>query len=160
MKIVHFVGFGALVSMLAGCAAQAEPASGRQGEQTSDVTGQPNDPPPAPCPAPSPTPTPSPTCSPLAQSNGSANPAAVYCVELGYTNANEQCTFPDGTSCEEWSFYRGECGQAHSFCNLHGGSLSSETKDMGGWTGTFAICTFPSGASCEEDTFAHTCDCK
>ena len=47
------------------------------------------------------------------------NPASVYCVELGYElrivdEADGQvgiCVFPDGTQCEEWSFFEGECGQ-------------------------------------------------
>ena len=49
---------------------------------------------------------------------GLPNPASVYCVELGYelriVDADGQvgiCVFPDGTQCEEWSFFEGECGQ-------------------------------------------------
>jgi hypothetical protein len=46
-----------------------------------------------------------------------ANPASKYCVDLGYEleirdEAGGQvgyCIFPDGTECEEWAFYRGEC---------------------------------------------------
>jgi putative hemolysin len=47
------------------------------------------------------------------------NPASVYCKEQGYTldiRTDEDggqygvCVFPDGTECEEWTFYRGECG--------------------------------------------------
>jgi putative hemolysin len=46
-----------------------------------------------------------------------ANPASVYCVDLGYKleirdEANGQvgyCIFPNGAECEEWAFYRGEC---------------------------------------------------
>lgn len=48
-----------------------------------------------------------------------ANPASEYCINLGYTLNFEKdkdggqygvCVFPDGTECEEWSFYKGECG--------------------------------------------------
>jgi len=50
---------------------------------------------------------------------GLPNPASVYCVELGYESkivdeTNGQvgmCVFPDGTECEEWSFFEGQCGQ-------------------------------------------------
>lgn len=51
-----------------------------------------------------------------------ANPAAVYCEELGYelsTKTDEEgneytvCVFPDGNYCEEWEFFRGECGQEY-----------------------------------------------
>lgn len=48
-----------------------------------------------------------------------ANPAAAYCVEQGYRNeirtdadGNQYgaCIMDDGTECDEWAFYRGECG--------------------------------------------------
>lgn len=48
-----------------------------------------------------------------------ANPASEYCLKLGYAlevknNADGSqygvCKFPDGTECEEWAFYKGECG--------------------------------------------------
>jgi len=47
-----------------------------------------------------------------------ANPASVFCTEQGYTleiRTDEQggqsgiCIFPDGSECEEWEFYRGNC---------------------------------------------------
>lgn len=48
---------------------------------------------------------------------GIANPASVYCEEQGYVLEMREeaagtvgyCLFPDGTECEEWAFYRGEC---------------------------------------------------
>ena len=47
-----------------------------------------------------------------------ANPASVYCEKQGYTlemRTDENgtygvCIFPDGTECEEWAYYRGDCG--------------------------------------------------
>jgi putative hemolysin len=50
---------------------------------------------------------------------GLPNPASVYCVEQGYElrivdepdGQVGMCVFPDGTQCEEWSFFEGECGQ-------------------------------------------------
>ncbi len=50
--------------------------------------------------------------------SGIANPASVYCTERGYqleirNTANGQtgyCVFPDKSECEEWAFFRGECG--------------------------------------------------
>jgi len=47
-----------------------------------------------------------------------ANPASVYCEEQGYQleiredeNGSQYgvCILPDGSECEEWAFYRGEC---------------------------------------------------
>ncbi len=51
---------------------------------------------------------------------GLANPASVYCEEQGGTldirnEAGGQtgyCVFPDGSECEEWAYYRGECAPA------------------------------------------------
>ena len=52
---------------------------------------------------------------------GLANPASVYCEGQGYTLEMRTsadggqygvCIFPDGSECEEWAFYRGECGPA------------------------------------------------
>jgi len=51
-----------------------------------------------------------------------ANPASVYCVQSGYTleiRANAGggeygvCIFPDGKECEEWAFFRNECGAGY-----------------------------------------------
>ncbi len=48
---------------------------------------------------------------------GLANPASVHCVQAGGTveierdaagNEYGMCTFPNGTSCEEWALFRGE----------------------------------------------------
>ncbi len=53
---------------------------------------------------------------------GLANPASVYCKKLGYKleikkndNGGEYgiCIFPDGNQCEEWKFFRGECGKEY-----------------------------------------------
>ncbi len=67
----------------------------------------------------SPPPAPTATLEPTSEA-GLANPASVYCLEQGGTleirNTDEgqvgYCTLPDGTVCEEWAFYRGECPAA------------------------------------------------
>jgi putative hemolysin len=47
-----------------------------------------------------------------------ANPASTYCEEQGGTleiredaegNQVGWCVFDDGSECEEWAYYRGEC---------------------------------------------------
>jgi putative hemolysin len=49
------------------------------------------------------------------------NPASVYCEQNGNKleiqtaadgSHNGICVFPDGSSCDEWAYYRGECGPA------------------------------------------------
>ncbi|MFA5742701.1 MAG: DUF333 domain-containing protein [Candidatus Paceibacterota bacterium] len=58
----------------------------------------------------------------ISDSAGVANPASVYCTKLGYkleirTEANGGqygvCIFGDGQECEEWKFYRKECGNEY-----------------------------------------------
>jgi putative hemolysin len=67
-------------------------------------------------------PTPTATATDIPQV-GMANPASVYCVEQGFkpeirTAADESqsgvCIFPDGSECEEWAYFRGECKPADS----------------------------------------------
>ncbi|MEJ2512397.1 MAG: DUF333 domain-containing protein [Anaerolineales bacterium] len=51
------------------------------------------------------------------QNANMANPASVYCEEQGYQlemreDENGQygvCIFPDGSECDEWAYFRGEC---------------------------------------------------
>ena len=59
------------------------------------------------------------TAAPAATGSGLANPASVNCVQKGNrleirTAADGGqvgiCIFPDGSECEEWAFFRGECG--------------------------------------------------
>jgi hypothetical protein len=49
------------------------------------------------------------------------NPASAYCVEQGYTSEirtaadgsqSGACIFPDGSECDEWAYFRNECGPA------------------------------------------------
>jgi len=50
---------------------------------------------------------------------GLANPASVYCEQQGNKleirtaadgSQSSACIFPDGSECEEWAYFRGECG--------------------------------------------------
>ncbi len=56
--------------------------------------------------------------NPEARDAGLPNPASVYCEEQGGqleirtgTDGAQTgyCLFEDGSECEEWAFYRGEC---------------------------------------------------
>jgi len=51
------------------------------------------------------------------------NPASAYCIEKGYKSEirtaadgsqSGYCIFPDGSECDEWAFFRGECGPSES----------------------------------------------
>jgi len=64
------------------------------------------------------TPRPGGEATPTSQPGGIPNPASKYCVDQGYKleirsdesgNQYGVCIFPDGSECEEWAFFRGEC---------------------------------------------------
>jgi len=100
---------------------------------------------------------------------GMPNPASVYCEEQGgKTEIRTEddggqygvCIFPDGSECEEWAFFHGECapGMAETqianpasvFCKEQGGQLETRTGDDGG---EYGVCIFPDGSECEEWAF-------
>ena len=82
-----------------------------------------------------------------------ANPAAIYCEGLGYSMENvtrdggqdADCIFPDGSSCAQWDFFAGRCGQEFSYCSKQGFTLEIETN--------IGICRFQDGSSCDEFQF-------
>jgi putative hemolysin len=62
--------------------------------------------------------TPDSTATETSQAN-MPNPASVYCEQQGnkleiHTAADSSqsgiCVFPDGSTCDEWAYFRGECG--------------------------------------------------
>ena len=56
------------------------------------------------------------------------NPAAKYCEQMGYdyvikdndAGQSAYCVFPDKTSCDDWAFFTGKCGQKFNYCTLKG----------------------------------------
>ena len=63
------------------------------------------------------------TQAPPVPSEEVANPASVYCEQQGgevVITTDDQggqggtCRFPDGSQCEEWAYYRGECTPGES----------------------------------------------
>jgi putative hemolysin len=99
------------------------------------------------------------------------NPASAFCEEQGYeleirtaADGSQQgfCLFPDGSECDEWAFYRGECGPkqdaggaglpnpASAFCEEQGYELEIRTAADGSQQG---FCLFPDGTECDEWAF-------
>ncbi len=100
------------------------------------------------------------------------NPASVFCEENGGTleirtaedgSQAGVCVFPDGSECDEWAFYRGECKPGDSlnmgatmpnpasvFCEDNGGTLEIRTAEDGSQAG---VCVFPDGSECDEWAF-------
>src|SRR5512146_2882853 len=61
------------------------------------------------------------TTAPVMPQANMPNPASVYCKEQGNKleirtaadgSQNGICVFPDGSTCDEWAYFRGECGLA------------------------------------------------
>jgi putative hemolysin len=60
-------------------------------------------------------------CSKQKAETGMPNPAATYCTQNGYEHKiltsedgsqSGVCIFPDGSTCDEWAYLRGECDRA------------------------------------------------
>jgi putative hemolysin len=90
---------------------------------------------------------------------GNPPPPYQYCVGVGFTIAGSDCVFADGSQCDVWQFFYGECGHANSYCERHGGTVMSTMVDMGTWTGIYAMCSMPGGKSCTDDSFWRTGQC-
>lgn len=91
---------------------------------------------------------------------GRGSPAARYCANLGHRlEPDERCGFPDGSSCDQWAFFRGQCGAAFTRCARAGGVVRSETVVFGAAFGIVAICDLPSGQSCRESEFVASGRC-
>ena len=106
------------------------------------------------------------------------NPASVFCEENGgkliirEDDSGGQigfCVFEDGSECEEWAFYRGECkpgnnaqtsadmpNPASVFCEENDGKLEIRTDESGAQTG---FCIFEDGSECDEWAF-YRGECK
>jgi putative hemolysin len=112
-------------------------------------------------------------CSPgqsLGGDTGIANPASVFCAEQGGTVdlATGICSLPDGTQCDEWALYRGECGPGQAtggavlggdtqrpnpaavYCEEQGGTSEIVTAADGSQSG---VCHFADGSACDEWAF-------
>jgi len=122
----------------------------------------------------------------VAGTAGMANPASVNCGKIGGTTEIKtaadgsqygMCTFPNGTSCEEWALFRNEgcktnvtpaattpaiagtgmANPASVNCGKIGGTTEIKTAADGG---QYGMCTFPNGTSCEEWALFRNEGCK
>jgi hypothetical protein len=106
------------------------------------------------------------------------NPASVYCEEKGGQleireddsgGQTGYCVFEDGSECEEWTYFRGECQPGDSlndevglpnpasvFCEENSGTLEIRTDETGGQVG---YCLFEDGSECEEWSF-YNAECQ
>ncbi|RPI88908.1 MAG: DUF333 domain-containing protein, partial [Chloroflexi bacterium] len=72
---------------------------------------------------------------------GMPNPASVYCEQNGNTleirtaddgSQNGICVFPDGSTCDEWAYYRAECGLAAQKSPTPATGVEATAKASGG----------------------------
>lgn len=82
------------------------------------------------------------------------NPASVYCEQQGYQveihtapdgNQAGYCIFPDGSECDEWAFFRGECvpaSQTLSPTEIPTAMPIDPADYQGWWTYTHAFYNF------------------
>jgi len=68
------------------------------------------------------------------------NPASVYCKEQGNkleirTAQSGVCVFPDGSTCDEWAYFRGECGLAQQKSPTPAMTVEATKEASGGGPG-------------------------
>jgi putative hemolysin len=72
------------------------------------------------------------------------NPASVYCEQNGNRleiqtasdgSQNGVCVFPDGSTCDEWAYFRGECGPAAQESPTPAMTVEATTEANGGGPG-------------------------
>jgi C1A family cysteine protease len=84
---------------------------------------------------------------------GLANPAAVYCSELGYeyelvdseSGQTGICKFPDGSTCGEWDFLAGQCGETYSYCAQQGLGLKTLSDGNNPFSPEYSVCVSEDG---------------
>jgi len=92
-----------------------------------------------------------------ASETSTANPASTHCIELGYnlTVVNKPegqvgyCIFNDGSECEEWAFYSGECDESNP----------APCKDLCGDGTCQEIVCLGSTCPCSENNITCPTDC-
>jgi putative hemolysin len=106
-------------------------------------------------------------CSSSTEPDQIANPASEYCVEQGGNvdirkddegGEAGYCQFDDGSECEEWAFFRGDCSQgefpssqqlanpAAVYCTEQDGGYEIREHEDGG---QYGACIFDDGSECD-----------
>ncbi|NQV14680.1 DUF333 domain-containing protein [bacterium] len=82
---------------------------------------------------------------------GMANPATVYCLELGYETTDNECIFPNGENCEQWDFLEGKCGQDYTYCKKMGYDVEVSEDGENPFSQEYAVCVPDSTGSVSEE---------
>lgn len=94
-----------------------------------------------------------PLLSVSAVETGVRNPAAAYCVDLGYeydikkSPAGEYgvCVFPDGSEANEWKFFAGQEKREYNFCTRSGYGTKTVSDERCISTNKCALCILEDG---------------
>jgi putative hemolysin len=86
-----------------------------------------------------------------AQMTNMPNPAARYCLEMGYEHriVNDPagqigvCVMSDGTTCDQWAFLEGRCGRPFSLCARLGLEQEVRQDGAGLFSREYAVCVDP-----------------
>jgi len=84
---------------------------------------------------------------------GLANPAAVYCEELGYQYIIQEtvdgqrgfCQFPNGSAVDGWKFFTGEEGKEYSYCQQQGLETKTIVSEQCQYNSKCAVCVLENG---------------
>jgi putative hemolysin len=104
--------------------------------------------------------TPEPAATDIPQVN-MPNPASVYCEQNGNKleiqtasdgSQNGICVFPDGSTCDEWAYFRGECGLAQQKSPTPAMAVEATTKASGDGAGENASGGYMPPGTAEEIT--------
>jgi hypothetical protein len=72
------------------------------------------------------------------------NPASVYCEQNGNTleihtaddgSQSGVCIFPDGSTCDEWAYFRGECDATEQESPTSAPTVEAGTEEIADWWG-------------------------
>ena len=77
-----------------------------------------------------------------------ANPAAVYCQDLGYeykivnevSGQSGICLLPGRETCDAWQFLQGKCGQDYSYCSQQGYQIRTVMDGNDPFSIEYAVC--------------------
>ena len=94
--------------------------------------------------------------TPCGDGVGMPNPAAIYCIEMGYKleviteeggGQHSVCIFDDANKCDAWSFMIGKCGNEYSYCAVNGYEQIVKTDGKNPFSPIYPVCIEPSSKS-------------
>ena len=88
-----------------------------------------------------------------AVTTGMRNPAAAYCIDLGYEHEIKKspegeygvCKFPDGSEVEEWKFFAGQEKREYNFCTRSGYGTKTVSDERCVSASKCALCVLDDG---------------